>query len=236
MDKTKTDSNNSSDPNEAIINETTQFVKDRLKNAESGHDWFHIQRVYNNSILIFNKFTTNNSNIDLLVIKLGALLHDIADHKFHNGNDKIGGEVAREFLENQSVDKTIIDKVCYIIDNISFKGSGNNTAKMESLEGQIVQDADRLDALGAIGVARAFSYGGYRNRSMYDPDEKPKLGMNWEEYKKHKGNTINHFYEKLLLVKDMMNTESGKELAQKRHDYMLDFIEKFMADWNGEEY
>jgi len=217
-----------------IITETIKFVKETLKNAESGHDWHHIERVWKNSLLIYNgeKDCSSGKDLNLMVIQLGALLHDIADHKFHNGDDTKGAKVSSEFLLGLGVDKEIINAVSNIILKISFKGSSSEN-QMDSTEGKIVQDADRLDAIGAIGVARAFSYGGYRDRQMYDPEDKPKLEMNWEEYKKNTGCTINHFYEKLLLIKDRMNTASGKEIAEKRHVYMVGFLNEFFNEWNG---
>lgn len=223
-----------SDQTKEIINATIEFVKDTLKGAESGHDWFHIERVWKNALSIAEqqKIETPENNINLLIVQLGALLHDIADHKFHGGDDTKGPTLAKEFLSKLDVDQTVVESVCNIISKISFKGSASKN-EMDIIEGKIVQDADRLDALGAIGIARAFSYGGYRKRDMYNPEDKPKLGMDWEAYKKNEGSTINHFYEKLLLIKDRMNTEAGKKIAQKRHDYMLGFLEEFYAEWNG---
>jgi uncharacterized protein len=218
--------------NQKIIDATIVFVKETLKDAESGHDWFHIERVWKNALLIYQGESLTNPNLNLTAIQLGALLHDIADHKFHNGDDTIGSKVAREFLQSLGCEESLISTVCEIILKISYKGS-NAKNEMELLEGKIVQDADRLDAIGAIGVARAFSYGGYRNRQMYVPEEKPDMNMDWEAYKKNTGHTINHFYEKLLLLKDKMNTETGKKIAQKRHDYMVGFLEEFYSEWNG---
>lgn len=218
--------------NENIIQETIKFVKDKLKDAESGHDWFHIERVWKNSLLISEGEIINHPEINLTVIQLGALLHDIADHKFHGGDETVGPKVAGEFLQSLSVEKDTISAVCDIILKISFKGSTSKN-EMESLEGKIVQDSDRLDAIGAIGIARTFSYGGFRNRQMYDPSEKPNMNMDWETYKNNKGHTINHFYEKLLLIKDRMNTETGKKLAEKRHEYMTGFLDQFYSEWEG---
>jgi uncharacterized protein len=225
---------------QTLIKNTINFVKDRLKNAESGHDWFHIERVWKNSLNIaksqieIENSKENGNELNLLVIQLGALLHDIADHKFHGGDDSKGSQVAREFLENQNADNQTIDSVCNIINKISFKGS-NTADEMDSLEGKIVQDADRLDAIGAIGIGRAFSYGGFRNRQMYNPEQNPNMNMDWDQYKKNEGTTINHFYEKLLLIKDRMNTDGGRKLAEKRHDYMNEFVVRFIKEWNGEE-
>jgi uncharacterized protein len=211
-----------------LINKTILFVKEKLANAEGGHDWFHIQRVYKNALLI-----AKGENCDETVVKLGALLHDIADSKFHGGDETVGPKVAREFLESECVSEIIISHVIQIIDNISFKG-GKTEKKFSSIELDIVQDADRLDAIGAIGIARAFNYGGFKNRAMYDPQIAPNLHMSKEEYKNSQAPTINHFYEKLLLLKDKMNTETGKQIAEQRHQYMQGFLAQFYAEWEGE--
>lgn len=214
--------------NKQIISNTIGFVKETLKNAEGGHDWFHIERVYNNSLLI-----AKTENVNELVIALGALLHDIADSKFHNGDETAGPKLAREFLFKQNVDSIIIEHVINIIKNISFKG-GNETQKFKSVELDVVQDADRLDAIGAIGIARCFNYGGFKNRKLFDPSILPNMNMTKEEYKTSTTPTINHFYEKLLLLKDRMNTKSGKRIAIKRHQYMEQYLEQFYAEWDGE--
>lgn len=214
--------------NEKLINDTIAFVKSELENAEGGHDWFHIERVYKNTLAI-----AKNEKCDLLVCQLGALLHDIADSKFHNGDEEIGPKKARQFLESENVSEDVIEHVIQIINNISFKG-GNFEKQFNSIELQIVQDADRLDAIGAIGIARTFNYGGFKNRTIYNPEIAPNLTMSKEEYKNSEAPTINHFYEKLLLLKDKMNTVSGKKIAAKRHVYMEDFLEQFYAEWNGE--
>jgi uncharacterized protein len=211
-----------------LINKTILFVKGKLVNAEGGHDWFHIQRVYKNALLI-----AKGENCDETVVKLGALLHDIADSKFHAGDETVGPKVAREFLESEGVSETIISHVIQIIDNISFKG-GKTERTFTSIELDIVQDADRLDAIGAIGIARAFNYGGFKNRAIYDPQISPNLHMSKEEYKNSQNPTINHFYEKLLLLKDKMNTETGKQIAEQRHHYMQGFLAQFYAEWDGE--
>ena len=166
------------------------------------------------------------------IVALGALLHDIADSKFHDGDETIGPKIARDFLNSQNEDSLIVDHVVAIIENISFKG-GNFDKKFSSKELDIVQDADRLDAIGAIGIARAFNYGGFKNRSLYNPEIAPNLNMNIAEYKNSESPTINHFYEKLLLLKDKMNTDSGKKLAEKRHEYMEQYLNKFLDEWNG---
>jgi len=213
--------------NEQIISNTIAFVKDTLQNAEGGHDWFHIERVYNNSLLI-----AKTENVNELIIALGALLHDIADSKFHNGDDTIGPKTAREFLFKQNVDSTIIEHVIKIIENISFKG-GNENQKFKSLELDVVQDADRLDAIGAIGIARCFNYGGFKNRKIFDPSILPNMKMTKEEYKTSSSPTINHFYEKLLLLKDRMNTKTGKRIALARHQFMEQYLEQFYSEWDG---
>ncbi len=210
-----------------LIENTIQFVKERLENSEGGHDWFHIERVYKNSCLI-----AESEDCNLLVVKLSALLHDIADSKFHNGDESIGPAVAKDFMESEKVSNYIIEHVVKIIENISFKG-GNEQKLFHSIELDIVQDADRLDAMGAIGIARAFNYGGFKNRKLYDPEINPNLNLTKEEYKNSTTPTINHFYEKLLLLKDKMNTETGKKLAQKRHDFMEIYLKQFYKEWEG---
>ena len=212
-----------------IINKTILFVKSKLENAEGGHDWFHIERVYKNALLI-----ADGEVCDANVVKLGALLHDIADSKFHDGNETLGPKVAREFLASNDVDEATIQHVIDIIENVSFKG-GNTEKLFSSIELDIVQDADRLDAIGAIGIARAFNYGGFKNRPLYNPNIAPKLHMSKEEYKNSQAPTLNHFYEKLLLLKDKMNTETGKQIAKERHRYMEGFLSQFYAEWDGEK-
>lgn len=212
-----------------IINQTVSFVKQELEGAEGGHDWFHIERVYKNSLLI-----AKNIECDILVVALGALLHDIADSKFNNGDENIGPQKALDFLTMQSVSDEVKNHVIQIIKNISFKG-GKVKRSFSSIELDIVQDADRLDAIGAIGVARTFNYGGFKNRAIYDPEIKPNLNMTKEEYKNSTAPTVNHFYEKLLLLKDKMNTAPGKLLAEERHQFMQLFLDQFYAEWEGEK-
>ena len=212
-----------------LINNTILFVKKQLEDAEGGHDWFHIERVFKNALLI-----AENEDCNVTVVKLGALLHDIADSKFHDGDEKIGPKTARIFLESQNVSEDIISHVIAIIENISFKG-GNFEKKFNSKELEIVQDADRLDAIGAIGIARTFNYGGFKNRPLHNPNIQPNLNMSKEEYKNSESPTLNHFYEKLLLLKDKMNTETGKKIAQNRHDFMITYLSQFYAEWDGEE-
>lgn len=214
-----------------LVEETIAFVKETLASAEGGHDWFHIQRVFNNTLLI-----AKSENVDILVVSLAALLHDIADAKFNEGDESIGPQMAKDFLTALEVPKKIVRHVVNIIENISYKTSlpqsGRKKRAFTSKELAVVQDADRLDAIGAIGIARAFNYGGFKNRAMHDPDIPPNLKMTKAQYKNSQGPTINHFYEKLLLLKDKMNTATGKELAEERHQYMLEFLEQFFKEWN----
>ena len=210
-----------------VIEKTIVFVKTTLAEAEGGHDWFHTERVYKNALLI-----AKEEKVDEFVVALGALLHDIADSKFHDGDESIGPKKAREFLTSLSVDENVIIHIENIIKHISFKG-GNTLKSFTSPELNVVQDADRLDAIGAIGIARAFNYGGFKNRALYNPDIAPDLQMSKEEYKKSTAPTINHFYEKLLLLKDRMNTETGKKLAEKRHEFMMNYLKQFYKEWNG---
>jgi uncharacterized protein len=213
----------------ALIETTKTFVKKELTNAEGGHDWFHILRVFNNALLI-----SKNENVETLVVALGALLHDIADSKFHQGDETVGPKKAREFLFKHDVDSIVIEHVVKIIENISFKG-GNEVQKFRSPELDVIQDADRLDAIGAIGIARCFNYGGFKNRMLFDPAIKPNLKMTKEEYKASTAPTINHFYEKLLLLKDKMNTKTGRQIAEKRHQFMELYLDQFCAEWDGEK-
>ncbi len=212
-----------------IIKQTTSYVKQALEDAEGGHDWWHIYRVWNNAKLI-NK----EENANLFIVELGALLHDIADSKFYNGDETIGPRKAANFLRSINIDDDIIIHIENIIHNISFKG-GHVKQNFHSLELDIIQDADRLDAIGAIGIARTFNYGGYKNREIYNPDILPNLKMSKEEYKNSTAPTINHFYEKLLLLQDKMNTPTAKKIANERHLFMKQFLEHFYAEWNGEK-
>lgn len=205
---------------------TINFVKEKLEGAEAGHDWFHIERVWKLSKKIAEKEGGN-----LEVIELSALLHDIADPKFHNGDETLALKISKDFLEEIHVEAELIEQVLLVIKNISFKNRAE-APENPPLELQIVQDADRLDAIGAIGIARTFNFGGFKNNLMYHPEIKPNLGMNKEEYKKSIGTTINHFYEKLLLLKNLMNTETAKRIASERHDFMLQFLDEFYKEWN----
>ena len=193
----------------------------------SGHDWWHVYRVWKNAIHIGKQ-----ESVDIFVVELAALLHDVADWKFHDGNDEIGPQVAKEWLESLSVDEKVISHVYQIIKDISFKGAGVVTA-MKTTEGMVVQDADRLDALGAIGIARTFAYGGSKNREMYNPDINPEMHTSFEQYKNSQGTSINHFYEKLLLLKELMNTATAKQIAEKRHAVMEDYLNQFYREWEG---
>ncbi|MDN3691643.1 HD domain-containing protein [Chryseobacterium tructae] len=210
----------------STIDNTIEFVKEKLEGAEAGHDWFHIERVWK-----LAKKIAETEDCDSNVVELSALLHDIADPKFHNGDETIAPRISREFLEKQNVPNETIEKVLFVIENISFKNR-SQAPENPSIELKIVQDADRIDAIGAIGIARTFNFGGFKNNPMYDPNVQPDLNMSKEEYKKSNGTTINHFYEKLLLLKDLMNTEHGKKMAQERHDYMLNFLDQFYKEWN----
>ncbi|MGS0525613.1 HD domain-containing protein [Zobellia nedashkovskayae] len=211
-----------------IVEQTIAFVKETLKGAEGGHDWFHIERVFKNTLLI-----AKEEKVDILVVSLGALLHDIADAKFNDGDETVGPKLAQQFLTDLKVNKNIINHVIKIIENISFKNSLEKTEeKFSSLELEVVQDADRLDALGAIGIARAFNYGGFKNRELYNPEIAPNLKMSKEEYKKSSAPTLNLFYEKLLLLKDKLNTKTGTKLAKERHQYMEDFLKQFYKEWD----
>lgn len=211
-----------------ITEKTAQHVRGVLSGEGSGHDWFHIERVTRMALRL-----AQEEGADRYVTELAALLHDIADWKFAGGDHEAGSRVARKWLESLSVETPTIDHVCEIIDGLSFKGAGVKTP-MRTLEGQCVQDADRLEAIGAIGVARAFAYGGHKGQPMHDPEKTPQAHATFEAYKKNDGTTINHFYEKLLLLKDRMNTASGKRLAAARHVYLEQFLEQFLAEWQGE--
>lgn len=210
--------------NADIIEQTANFVQNTLKDAEGGHDWWHIQRVWTNARLI-----AQTENCDALIVELAALLHDIADSKFHNGDEEIGPATAGKFLKSINIEENIIIHVQQIIRHMSFKASFDKVT-FHSKELAIVQDADRLDAIGAIGIARAFTYGGFKDREIYNPNIPPNLNMTKEEYKNTSAPTINHFYEKLLLLKDKMNTDTGKKLAQQRHSFMESYLEQFYSE------
>ncbi|MBC8287969.1 MAG: HD domain-containing protein [Nitrospinae bacterium] len=210
-----------------LINKTCQFVEQQLAGDGSGHDWWHIHRVWN-----LAKNIAEQEGANLLIVELSALLHDIADWKFHDGDESKGPQMAEHFLIENQVDRDVIDPVIEIIATLSYKGAGVATP-MKTLEGKVVQDADRLDAIGAMGIARTFAYGGHKNRLMYHPDEKPVLHQSFADYKKNTGHTINHFYEKLLLLKDRMNTASAKQMAEGRHQFMQTYLDQFYEEWDG---
>lgn len=212
---------------EKIIEATVKYAEEKLKGESSGHDWWHVYRVWKMAKNIGQK-----ENADMFIVELAALLHDIADYKMYGGDDTVGQKVAREWMEKQKVDEKTISHVCEIIKEASFKGARVDT-KIKTIEGKIVQDADRLDAIGAIGIGRTFAFGGNKDREMYDPRIKPELYESFEQYKSNNSPTLNHFYEKLLLLKDLMNTRAGKEIAQKRHKIMKDFLKEFLEEWEG---
>ncbi|HOW36900.1 MAG TPA: HD domain-containing protein [Candidatus Pacearchaeota archaeon] len=210
-----------------ILDKTIDFVRKTLSDAEGGHDWEHTCRVWNLAKLISKK-----EKVNAFIIELGALLHDIADSKFFGGDEEVGPRKAQNFLSSLNLESEIINHVENIIINVSFKG-GKHLQKFKSPELDVVQDADRLDAMGAIGIARTFNYGGYKNRPIYNPAIKPNLNMSKEEYKQSNAPTINHFYEKLLLLKDLMNTKTGKKLAEHRHEFMEKYLSEFYDEWEG---
>jgi uncharacterized protein len=209
-----------------IIQKTAEFVKQELASAEKGHDWFHIERVWKLTKKIGKKEKCN-----LFIAELGILLHDIADYKFHNGDTTVGPRKAKEFLEANSVDANVINEVIKIIENISFKGA---LAEKDSIskEFEVAQDADRLDAMGAIGIARAFHYGGFKNRAIHDPNIPPNCSMRKEEFMNNNSTTVNHFYEKILLLQEKLNTETGKKMGLRRHKFIEKYLEEFYKDVN----
>lgn len=211
---------------EKMIDKTVEFVKQKLEGAEAGHDWFHIERVWKLSLKI-----AATEKADPTVVALAALLHDIADPKFHEGDETLALRVSEDFLSKLGVEAGIKNQILFIIKNISFKNRAEAPSFLP-VELKIVQDADRLDAMGAIGIARTFNFGGFKNNLMYHPDLPPNLNQSKDEYKKSVGTTINHFYEKLLLLKDLMNTDEGRRLAEERHEFMLQFLDQFYAEWN----
>lgn len=212
---------------EKIIENTVNFVQNELKDAEGGHDWWHIYRVWK-----LAEHIAEEENADLFIVRMGSLLHDIADSKFNDGDEEIGPKKAVQFMMNLNLNNKIIEHIEAIIRNISFHKTFEEK-KFDSLELRVIQDADRLDAIGAIGIARAFNYGGHKNFKLYDPGIEPDLHMDKETYKKSDAPTINHFYEKLFLLKDMMNTSTGKKLAEDRHAFMKSFVDQFMNEWEG---
>lgn len=215
---------------EEIVNKTVEYVKGVLGGESSGHDWWHVYRVWKMAFAIARK----EGDVDLLVVELAALLHDIADHKFHGGDLSVGPKKASEWLLSIGVEQAVSEHVASIISQISFKGA-NVATPMSTKEGCIVQDADRLDAIGAVGIARTFVYGGYKGCEMYNPAIRPEMHDSFEAYSKKTGPTINHFYEKLLLLKDRMNTSAAREIAQQRHQYMQQYLDRFLREWDGLE-
>ncbi len=212
-----------------IIEKTETFVKDTLEGEGSGHDWWHIYAVRKNAMMLGKQ-----ENVDLFIVELAALLHDIADWKFNKGDTEAGSRKAKEWLTSLNLESEKIEHICQIIRDLSFKGAGVKTP-MKTKEGEVVQDADRLEALGAMGIARTFAYGGHKGREIYNPNIKPTMHETFEQYRNDNGHTINHFYEKLLLLKELMNTKTGKEFAESRHQFMEQFLEQFFAEWNGKK-
>ncbi len=212
-----------------LMEQTARYVRETLAGDSTGHDWWHIERVWKTSLLL-----ARQEQADLQVVQLAALLHDIGDWKFHGGDEAVGPRLARDWLSSQSVDPAVIEAVCQIIANVSFKGAGVVAAPL-SLEGQIVQDADRLDAIGAIGIGRAFAYSGAKGRAMHDPDQRPEYHASFAAYQNKQSTTINHFHEKLLLLKDRMNTAAARALAEERHAFMLEFLRRFEAEWTAQD-
>lgn len=210
-----------------VVKKTSEYVKAKMEGEGSGHDWWHVYRVWKAAVQIGKE-----EKADLFVVQLASLLHDIGDWKFHDGDNDAGPQIARKWLIGNNVKAEIVNDVCEIIRDLSFKGAQVATP-MRTKEGMVVQDADRLDAIGAIGVARAFAYGGYKGREIYNPAIKPESHQTFEAYKNSKGPTINHFYEKLLLLKDMMNTKAAKRLAKRRHKFMEEYLNRFSLEWDG---
>ncbi len=212
-----------------IIQKTADYAKKILEGEASGHDWWHVYRVWKMA-----KHIGKTEKVDMFVVEVAALLHDIADWKLHGGNEEIGPKTARKWLKTLNVEEKYIVHVCQIIKDISFRGA-NVKSQMKTKEGMVVQDADKLDAIGAIGITRTFAYGGKMGHEIHNPNLKPILHNSFEEYKNSKSPTINHFYEKLLLLKDRMNTETARQIALGRHKYMEEFLQKFFKEWEGKE-
>ncbi|MCA2002044.1 MAG: HD domain-containing protein [Chloroflexi bacterium] len=212
-----------------IIRKTAEFVEREFSGDSSGHDWHHVRRVWRTAIVL-----CEHEKADRFLVELAALLHDLDDWKFNDNDGEIPSR-AKAWMESCGVEEQTVQTVCDIIRNVSFKGAQAGANDMKSLEGCIVQDADRLDAIGAIGIGRAFAYGGYRSRPMYDPKAEIHMHASFEEYKNSKSATVNHFYEKLLLLKDRMNTAAAKRIAEGRHRAMVEFLERFMLEWEGKD-
>lgn len=213
---------------EAILAKTREHVRQTMEHGGPGHDWWHIERVWKNALRIGRE-----EGADLYIVQLAALLHDIADYKFNNGDEKEGPRVAREWLTSLGVEETIAEHVCRIIEEVTYRGAGTQVSPLSSLESMVVQDADRLDAIGAIGIARAFAYGGYKERPLHNPLVAPQFHTSFKEYKTSNSATINHFYEKLLLLRDRMRTETARRIASGRHDYMEEYLQRFLREWDG---
>lgn len=214
---------------EEILSKTRAFVQKVLENEGTGHDWWHIKRVRDTAMMLAER-----EGADPFVTELGALLHDIADHKFHDGDEHIGPRTAQKWLDENGVPQDVSAHVVRIVKEVSFRGAEVDTP-VSSKESAVVQDADRLDAMGAIGIARAFAYGGSRSRPLFDPPEAPEMHDSFEEYKSSSGSTLNHFYEKLLLLKDRMNTPAAREIAVQRHEFMQQFILQFLKEWDNKQ-
>lgn len=212
-----------------LLEETIRFAKEKLEQFDAGHDWTHTSRV----LSLARRIRELEGAGDKEVIEFAAVLHDIADTKFHQGSEEDGGNMASDFLVEKGFEPRRAEEVRYIINHLSFKKHFEKE-RAKSVEFQIVQDADRLDAMGAIGIARAFNYGGYKNRKMYDPEIPPENYESAEAYKSSDAPTLNHFYEKLFKLRDLMNTASGKKLARERHDYMVLFVDRFLKEWQGQ--
>lgn len=211
-----------------LVARVAEHIKAKFLAETSGHDWHHINRVWRLARQIAEKEDANQE-----VAELGALVHDIADWKFHGGDDSVGPREAERLLKEEGASPEVIEQVVDIVATISFKGAGVQP-EMRTMEGKCVQDADRLDAIGAIGIARCFAYGGHAGRLMYEPDVPPVMHATAEEYKASKGHSVNHFYEKLFLLKDRMNTSTGRALAEERHQYMEEFVRRFLEEWGTE--
>ncbi len=213
----------------SVAGQIEQRVREKLAGESTGHDWWHTERVRATALRLGRQ-----EKADLRVVELAALLHDVADWKFHDGDTSVGPQLARQWLEELRAPEATIRHVCSIIEGVSFKGAGVETP-MATLEGRVVQDADRLDALGAIGIARAFAYGGSRGRPLHEPGKAPERHESFEQYSKSQGSTVNHFYEKLLLLKDRMQTPAARQMAEARHAFMQEFLERFLREWEGSD-
>lgn len=211
-----------------ILSRARHYVREEMSKDASGHDWWHIHRV-----ATMAKRLATECGANAFVTELAALLHDVGDYKLRGPSNEPESAIARRWMQSNDVDANVIDQICTIIDGMSYKGAGVKST-MATVEGKCVQDADRLDAIGAIGVARTFAYAGNKGQAMHDPELQPVMHQTMEQYRSAKTSSINHFYEKLLLLKDRMNTEPAKRIAEQRHKYMEEFLNQFHAEWNGE--